>query len=257
MQHYVLAGLARAGLFTRAMFHGGTCLRILFSMHRFSEDLDFMLKAPDPGFSWEPYLDAVAALCEQEGIHFELRDRSELDGTVKKAFLKTDSIGKVVLLHLPFKRDRRREIRIKLEIDTRPPAGSSVQTAFITFPVTAAITAQSLESGFGTKSHALLCRRYVKGRDWYDLLWYVERRVVPDLALLQSALDQQGPWAGKGQVATLSWYLEALRARIDALDWAAAREDVVRFVPAREQQGVALWSRELFHSLVDRLAAYL
>ena len=45
MQHYVLASLARAGLFSKAIFHGGTCLRIINGINRFSEDLDFLLKA--------------------------------------------------------------------------------------------------------------------------------------------------------------------------------------------------------------------
>jgi len=257
MQHYVLAGLARAGLFKEALFHGGTCLRILFGMRRFSEDLDFMLKAPDPGFGWRPYLEAVGELCRQEGIHFELLDRSELEGSVRKAFLKTDSIGKVVLLDLPYSRDARRKIRIKLEIDTNPPEGSAFQTAFIGFPVTAAITVQSLESAFGTKSHALLCRRYIKGRDWHDLLWFISRQVAPDLLLLQNAIDQQGSWAGQHQVVTPEWYIESLRARIDAVDWAAARDDVIRFVPARDQEGVALWGQDLFRYHLDRLAQYL
>jgi hypothetical protein len=144
-------------------------------------------------------LDPVGELCAREGITLELQDRSEVDGAVKKAFVKTDSIGKIVLLDLPFNRNARKKIRIKLEIDTNPPAGSSFETAYINFPVLSALTTQTLGSGFGTKSHALLCRDYIKGRDWYDLLWYIERGVVPDLRLLQSAIDQHGPWAGEGQ----------------------------------------------------------
>lgn len=254
MQHYVLAGLARAGFFARAFFQGGTCLRILFGMRRFSEDLDFMLKEPDPRFAWKPYLGRVGELCAQEGIRFELQDRSKLRGPVKKAFLKTDSVGKLLLLELPFSRDVRKTIRIKLEIDTNPPRGSTLQTSFIRFPVAAALTTQSLESGFGTKSHALLCRSYVKGRDWYDLLWYIERGVVPDLALLQNALEQLGPWAGKKVEVDARWYLDAMRARIEGIDWRAARADVVRFVPAREQEEIELWGRELFLHELGRLA---
>ena len=254
MQHYVLAGLSRAGLFREAFFHGGTCLRILHGMRRFSEDLDFMLKRPQPDFAWRRYLDPVGELCAREGITLELQARSEVDGAVKKAFVKTDSIGKIVLLDLPFNRNARKKIRIKLEIDTNPPAGSSFETAYINFPVLSALTTQTLRSGFGTKSHALLCRDYIKGRDWYDLLWYIERGVVPDLRLLQSAIDQQGPWAGVGQEVTPSWYLEALRARIATVDWEAAKRDVIRFVGARDREGVALFRADLFRHQVDRLA---
>ena len=61
MQHYVLAGLSRASLFAQAMFHGGTCLRIVHGMNRFSEDLDFLLKQPDPNFRWQGYLESVVS----------------------------------------------------------------------------------------------------------------------------------------------------------------------------------------------------
>src|ERR1035437_3549526 len=75
MQHYVLSSLSRAGLFAEAMFQGGTCLRIVYGTNRFSEDLDFLLKQPNPEFQWQSYLEAVRKDCEQEGISFELQDK--------------------------------------------------------------------------------------------------------------------------------------------------------------------------------------
>jgi predicted nucleotidyltransferase component of viral defense system len=253
MQHFVLAALARSGLFNVAMFHGGTCLRILHGTGRFSEDLDFLLKLPDPGFAWEPYLGEVRASCDADGIHFEVQDRSEADGAVKRAFLKTDSIGRELVLELPFHRHVRKRIRIKLEIDANPPAGSSFETAFLGFPVTAAVTVQSLPSGFGTKAHALLCREYTKGRDWYDLLWYVAQRIAPDLPLLQNALRQQGPWAGQHLRIDRAWLAEALHRKVEQVDWNEAQSDVSRFVTARERSQIALWGPDLFHSRVDEL----
>jgi hypothetical protein len=252
MQYYVLASLSRAGMFSEAMFHGGTCLRIVHGMSRFSEDLDFLLKKPDPRFRWNKYLEAVARDCAQEGIEFELQDKSATDIAVQKAFLKTDSIGKVLLLALPYDRPNPRKIRIKLEIDTNPPAGSSFQTSFITFPGIAALTTQTLSSGFGTKSHALLCRKYIKGRDWYDFAWYATRKIRPDLRLLQNALFQQGPWAGRQFGVTPDWYLEQMSSAIGSVRWEEARQDVQRFLPAWEQAGLRLWSRQFF---LDQLAA--
>lgn len=152
-----MASLSRAGLFTHAIFHGGTCLKILHGTPRFPEALDFLLKRADSGFEWGPYLARVERDCRLESIHFEVVDRSEVRSTVRKAFFKTDSIGKLILLELPIARHAQKKIRIKLEIDTNPPAGSSFETSHITFPTMAAITAQTLESGFATKSHALLC----------------------------------------------------------------------------------------------------
>lgn len=257
MQHFVLAGLARSGFFSAAAFHGGTCLRILYGTSRFSEDLDFLLRAPDSSFAWSRHLDQVREDCLAQGIRLEVQDRSAADATVRKAFLKTDSIGQVLDLELPFPRQRSRKIRIKLEVDTNPPAGSAFETHYITFPVTSAISTQTLASGFALKSHALLCREYAKGRDWHDFLWYVSRKAVPEFGLLANALDQQGPWAGAKVHVTAEWYLAAMRKRIGELDWATARSDVERFLPAREQEALALWKAELFLYHLERLGELL
>lgn len=257
MQQVVLAGLAKAGLFSSAIFHGGTCLKIFYGTQRFSEDLDFLLKEPDSTFDWPKYLDRVRTECAQQGIHFEAQDRSKAEAAVKQAFLKTDSIGKILLLELPFGRRRTRKIRIKLEIDTNPPLRSAFETRFLTFPRPTAITTQTLESGFGLKAHALLCRSYVKGRDWYDLVWYIARRISPDLPLLENALRQQGPWAGTEIEVTPHWVLGALRRRVAEIDWESARRDVQRFLPVREQEGLAVWGDEFFLFQVERMAEYL
>jgi len=253
MQHYVLASLSRAGLFAEAMFHGGTCLRIVHAMNRFSEDLDFLLKEPSPSFRWQRYLESVRKDCAQEGIPFEVQDKSQAGMAVQKAFLKTDSVGKVLTLELPFERHRPRKIRIKLEIDINPPAGSTFTTSYITFPVTTPMTTQSLESGFALKLHALFCRSYVKGRDWYDFVWYVARKTSPDLALLGQALRQQGPWAGQQITVTMGWVRENMEAAIRRIDWTAARDDVQRFVPLREQEGLRAWSAEFFLFYLARM----
>jgi predicted nucleotidyltransferase component of viral defense system len=253
MQHHVLASLARAHFFHHAEFHGGTFLRIFHGLDRFSEDLDFVLKRGDRGFAWRRYLDRVVRDCAHEGIRFEIADRSSPDSAVKKAFLKTDSIGKLLLLDLPFSRHPSRKIRIKLEIDTNPPAGSTFETSYLSFPVIAAITTQTLESAFASKSHALLCRRYSKGRDWYDFLWYASRKIVPNFNLLSSALEQQGPWRGQGAEVSPAWYLERLREVIAGTDWSRTRQDVARFLPLARQESLDLWSRDFFLYQLDRL----
>ena len=253
VQHYVLASLSRAGLFAAAMFHGGTCLRIVNGMSRFSEDLDFLLKQPDPSFRWGQYLAAVQKDCAQNGIPFELQDKSQAGTAVQKAFLKTDVIGKSLTLELPFERHQNRKTRIKLEIDTNPPAGSTFTTSFITFPVTAPLATQTLESGFALKLHALLCRPYVKGRDWYDFVWYVARNTRPNLALLGCALNQHGPWAGQEIPVDLGWLEKSMETTIRRVDWTSARNDVARFLPLREQEGLRLWGAEFFLYHVSRM----
>lgn len=257
MQHYVLASLSRARLFARAAFHGGTCLRILYGMNRFSEDMDFVLKESDAAFEWGPYLEKIRDDCAAEGIRFECQDRAKVETAVRKVFLKTDSIGQILNLELPYARHASKKVRIKLEVDTNPPAGAIFETRYLTFPVTATITSMTLESGFGSKSHALLCREYTKGRDWYDFLWYASRKIVPNYKLLANALNQQGPWAGQQPEVTAQRYINAMGKRIAKVDWKTARHDVARFVISSEQESLELWSKELFTQQLDRLAEKL
>lgn len=248
VQQYVLAGLSRAGLFSRAqaVFHGGTCLRIVYGMNRFSEDLDFFLKRPDLDFRWGRYLSSILKDASGEGFRFSAQDKSGEAGAVKKAMIRAESIGRIPLLDLPFERDPRKLIKVKLEIDVNPPRGSIYETRYIAFPVTAALTTQSLESGFAMKIGAMLGRTYTKGRDWYDFIWYVNRRAVPDLELLSHSLDQQGPWAGRKVEVNSDWVETNLKRRIAEIDWQAARRDVERFLPLREQETLKLWSRDFF-----------
>jgi len=257
MQHYILASLSKAGFFKTAVFHGGTCLRILNGMNRFSEDLDFISKKPDPDFLWGvSLLKRIQEDCESDGIQFECLDKSE-KGTVKKAFLKTDSIGKIILLELPFTRRKTRKIKIKLEIDTNPPAGSLWETAYLNFPKIAPVTAMTLDSGFASKCHALLCRIYIKGRDWYDFWWYVNRKAGINFTLLKNALRQMGPWERKNIDVTPAWLIANMKKRISEIDWNRAREDVRRFLPLEEQPALDHWNREFFLYLANQLWARL
>jgi len=259
VQQYVLASLSRAGLFssTQAVFHGGTCLRIVHGMNRFSEDLDFFLKWPDPGFSWKRYLGHVVRDGKGEGLSFDVQPKAEDKTAVKKALLRTDSFGKDLAPALPYSRDPRKLIKVKLEIDVNPPVGSTFETSYLAFPITTAITTQSLESGFAMKIGAMLCRTYVKGRDWYDFIWYVNKKTVPDLGLLSRSIEQQGPWAGQGIGVDPSWAETALRKRIGEIDWEVVRQDVGRFLPLREQETLKLWSRDFFLHHLGVLLQYL
>lgn len=257
MHLYILASLSRTDFFSEAIFHGGTCLRIAYGMSRFSEDLDFLLKETNPDFKWQKYVDRVLKDGTDEGIYFQVQDRSKKDYPVKKVFFKTDSIGKVLLVELPYERDNRKLFRVKLEVDTNPPEGSAYETRYITFPTTAALTTQTLESGFGMKACALLCRGYTKGRDWYDFIWYTTKKAKPDLKLLKNALYQQGPWAGQDIEVTPSWFIENLQIKISELDWDSVREDVQRFLPMRELEGLELWSEDFFLYQLGILAEYM
>lgn len=259
IQQYLLAGLARAGFFSDegGVFHGGTCLRIVYGMNRFSEDLDFFLKRPNPGFAWRRYLDPVLRDASGEGFRFSVPDPSPEKGPVRKAMIRAESVGLAPPLDLPFERDFRKLIKVRLEIDTNPPPGSSLETRYVFFPLTAALTTQTLESGFGMKLAALLARSYTKGRDWYDFLWYIHKKIQPDLTLLRNALEQQGPWADASPSSDPAWILDRLKDKIALIDWEVVRRDVQRFLPLRDQEALVLWNRDFFLQRLDVFAEYL
>lgn len=250
-QELVLASLARSGFFKAAAFQGGTCLRILYGLDRFSEDLDFILQNPDAEFSFAPYLKPLQDEFQAYGYHLNVDDRSSLDGAVKKVFLKDESIGKV--LSLEFKRPRQNPlpIKVKLEVDTRPPEGSAFEQRILDFPFPFAIIVQDRPSLFAGKCHALLCRDYVKGRDWYDFVWYVGRKTTINFNFLSQAIFQTGPWKGQSLSMDKAWFLSAMETNVKGIDWNAAKADVQRFLRPAQLPVLDLWSTEFF---LDRLA---
>lgn len=255
-QEIALAALSRSDFFRVGAFMGGTCLRILHGLRRFSEDLDFVLRTPDSKFDWQPYLRAIEEEFAAFGLSCTAIDRSQADQTVKKAFLKEDSFGQVLQLQYPRNRSHIQKVRIKLEIDTNGPKGAQYETIPLNYPYPFAITAYDLPSLFAGKCNAIFTREYTKGRDWYDFLWYVRRQVGVNYELLQAALRQAKGDSGS-QSLNGRWLAAELRQEISKVDWVEARADVDRFLSTQERPSLDLWGPELFLSVTDKLEAYL
>lgn len=252
-QEVALAALGRTEFFKHALFQGGTCLRIFYGLNRFSEDMDFLLKETNRDFELQPHLQAVSDELKAYGYDIEIVDRSKAGIAVRKAFLKDDSLGKVLQFRYANRSGPPRKIRVKFEIDTNPPSGSGMEVKYVDFPFISSVTGQDRPSLFAGKLHALLGREYVKGRDWYDFLWYTSQNVGVNYAFLSSALMQQGPWHHKDIQVDLKWCLKHLEDKISSVDWVAAREDVRRFVKTAEHPSLELWSRELFLSQLEKV----
>ena len=252
-QEIVLAGLGRTDFFKRAGFHGGTCLRIFRGLNRFSEDLDFALFAADSAFVLSPYLETLTRELVAYGYEFEIEDRSNAEQSVRKAFLKDDSVGSLLRLDYRPANGPLRKLRIKLEVDTHPPDGAAYETKVLDFPFPSAVCLFDLPSLFAGKIHALLCREYMKGRDWYDFIWYTARRTPVQYGLLSSALRQNGHWKGQEISVNRDWCVNQLRQKIAAINWQQARLDVQRFVKPHELPSLALWSPEFFLGQCEKL----
>lgn len=252
-QDIVLAALGRTNFFEQAGFQGGTCLRIFHSLNRFSEDLDFALCKANRTFTLAAYLESVQRELTAYGYELEIDDRSKVGQVVQKAFLKDDSVGNLLRLNYALKAGPMRKLRIKLEVDTNPPSGASYVMPILDFPFPSAVRVFDLPSLFAGKIHALLCRTYLKGRDWYDFVWYTARKTPVNHTLLSAALDQAGPWKGQGIMTDNAWCIAQIQSVISALDWHQAREDVRRFVKPSEHPSLALWSRDYFLNQCQKL----
>ncbi len=253
LQEIALYALWRAGFFEVAAFQGGTSLRILHKLPRFSEDLDFILKEPDPDFEWSSYLKPLLEGLAEFGLKSEVLDKGRMDQNIRKAVLKDNSVANQLKLAF-YRGPAGQKINIKLEIDINPPQGSGYEYTYLDFPLDFEVCHQDLSSNFALKIHALVCRPYLKGRDWYDFGWYVTQKVQPNLAHLQAALFQFGPWAGQSLTIDNAWLHKAMMEKVAAVNWREAAADVERFLNATERQSLQLWSERFFRAKVENLA---
>ena len=252
-QEVVLAALGRGDFFKHALFQGGTCLRIFYGLNRFSEDMDFILRDVNSDFQLKDHIKHLTDELAAYGYNIEITDRDKADATVKKAFLKDDSLGKVIDLRHANQTGPMAKIRIKLEVDTNPPSGSGHELKYPDFPFVSSVAVQDRPSLFAGKIHALLCREYIKGRDWYDFIWYTGNRTGINYDFLTSAINQLGPWQGQSITVDKAWLLNELERKIASMNWKQAAEDVRRFVRVAEQPSLDLWSKDLFLGQLDKL----
>jgi hypothetical protein len=215
--------------------------------------MDFILKEANPNFQMKDHIKHLTDELAAYGYNIEITDRNKAGATVKKAFLKDDSIGKVINLRHANPAGPMAKIKIKLEVDTNPPSGSGHELKYLDFPFVSSVVVQDRPSLFAGKIHALLCREYIKGRDWYDFIWYTSNRTSVNYDFLTSAINQFGPWQGQSVAVDKAWLLNELKRKIISMDWKQAAEDVRHFVRVAEQPSLDLWSKELFLGQLDKL----
>ncbi len=251
-QELTLNSLYNSGFFKKAAFQGGTALRILHGLMRFSEDLDFALLEPDKKFDLNTYLSSLNAELRAFGYDVKVEGRSSANA-VQNTFLKDDSLGKLLKVRYPKFDGTRRTLKIKLEVDTNPPAGAKTATRFLNFPINFSVTAHDIPTLFAGKSHALLCRDYIKGRDWFDFIWYTSQKAVPNFKFLSNALEQMGPWKEKSVKADIDWYRKEMSRRIEEVDWDKAKADVQRFLRPVDVKTLELWTEKFFLDCLKRV----
>lgn len=223
VQNYILFLMQKTGMSSSLYFVGGTALRFLYRIRRYSEDLDFSAAEDWNASDLSIYMKKIVNQLEKSGYScaVNIKDR---DG-VQKAV-----IGFVGLLYEAGLTHRKEQkLNIHLEIDLNPPKGWVGKRTIVDLHLPVVLQHYDLASLFAGKCHALLMRVYTKGRDVYDLFWYLtkHKNLLPNFELLNNALQQTRESYAK--VTPDNW-LEVLGQRIGSLDWKSIENDVLPFL---------------------------
>jgi predicted nucleotidyltransferase component of viral defense system len=259
LQELALLGLWRSKFFEKAAFYGGTSLRILYGLDRFSEDLDFTLIKPEPDFNLSRYLSALEREILAFGFEITATRKEKLKGNpIQSAFLKADTLRHLlafksvdsVIGEIP----RGQVLKIRIEIDTDPPPGFETENKFLLQPIPFSVRSLALPDLFAGKMHAVLCRQWksrVKGRDWYDLVWFAANHPNLRLGHLRQRMIQSGHWQTVDNLSQAKFLSLASKA-IENLNVDQARKEVEPFL--KNPDTLAVWSKEFFLEVVKKIA---
>ncbi len=258
MQEITLLGFWRSKFFEKVAFYGGTALRILYGMDRFSEDLDFSLLKPMTDFELSRYSGAVERELRSFGFEANMTTREKKDESpVQSAFLKANTLKHLLTIttaeEIAWPIPRGQVLKIKIEVDTDPPPGFVTENKFILQPIPFSVRTFVLPDLFAGKMHAVLCRRWksrVKGRDWYDLVWYAANHPQLHLSHLEQRMTQSGHLK-KGEQMNREKFFVLTTEVVDNLDVNQARREVEPFV--KNPDALEVWSREFFQDVVRRI----
>ncbi|MGK5083356.1 nucleotidyl transferase AbiEii/AbiGii toxin family protein [Bdellovibrionota bacterium FG-1] len=258
IQEVTLAGLARAKFFDKAAFYGGSALRIFHDLPRFSEDLDFTLFQRDPNFKLKPYFSAVEQALDSFGFSVTIEEVKKLeDRTVESAFLKANTRMHLLKINAASafanQVQTNKLIQVKFEVDVEPPLEFETEVKPMLPPITASVTVFKPSSLFAGKMHAVLFRKWknrVKGRDYYDLLWYLGQGIPLHLPYLEQKM-KSGDETKPNVKLTREVIVRLLEEKISSVDWEKAKSDIAPFL--RNPHEIAPWSKKFFLSVISHL----
>lgn len=256
MQEITLAALSRTDFFEKAAFYGGTALRIFYGLDRFSEDLDFSLLKTDNHFTLDPYFLAIKTEFESHGIKVIIKEKEKAQRTsIESAFLKTETIWKELVLEDIVKQTgikSNKPIKIKIEVDRNPAQGFETEQKLLIRPFSFYVRCFTGPSLFAGKLHALLFRKWnkrVKGRDWYDLEWYIKKGIPMDVGHFLCRAKDSGDF--KELEIKSEQILELLKVKIESVSLTNIKDDLVRFI--KDDNVLSLWSVSYFFDLIGKM----
>jgi predicted nucleotidyltransferase component of viral defense system len=251
IQEIVLLGLWRSKFYEKAVFYGGSALRILHKLDRFSEDLDFSLIQPEKNFDIKKYLGAVKSELELWGFEVSAKEKNKKGkSTIDSAFIKANTLVHLLKIDSNLKTHKNAVMKIKLEIDQDPAIGFTSDLKYHLHPIPFTIKTMTLPSLFAGKMHALLCRTIrtnIKGRDWYDLIWFVKNNIPCDLHYLKNKMLQTGH-IDFSEALTKEKLVELISKKSKEIDFSLAKSDVEPFLKnSRQKDELSLWSDDFFN----------
>jgi predicted nucleotidyltransferase component of viral defense system len=256
MQEITLAALSRTAFFEKAAFYGGTVLRIFYGLERFSEDLDFSLLKADPDFSLEPYFNSIVDEFISLGLTVSIKEKQKsTKSAIDSAFLKAETIWKEIVLEDIIKETgvrSNKSIKIKIEVDRRPPLSFNTEEKLLIRPFSFYVKCFTQPCLFAGKMHALLFRKWqnrVKGRDWYDLEWYIKKGIPLNVDHFLARAQDTGDW--QDDHMSNEQIIELLHTKINTVSFSSIKEDVVRFI--KNDTDLEIWSSDYFKDLINKL----
>jgi len=214
--------------FSSWIFQGGTALRFLYDLPRYSEDLDFSVAAQNARPGFQEMIEGIGRSFRNEGYAIALKYSGR--PPILAVFIRFP----VLPLELGFSAHPGETLAVKIEVDSHPPAGGKTETSIVRRHLLLNILHYDRSTLLAGKLHALLSRPYFKGRDLYDLFWYLADRSWPEpnLEYLNQALKQTH-WPGP-QLTAKNWR-EQIAARLHAIDWQQALADMRPFIERRQE----------------------
>jgi predicted nucleotidyltransferase component of viral defense system len=258
LQEIALLGLWRSKFFEKAAFYGGSALRILYGLDRFSEDLDFSLLSPVKVFDLSRYTAALQKELSAFGFDVRVEQRNKtVRSAVQSAFLKANTLNQQLVIETAEEFTNRvhrgQVLKIKLEVDTDPPPGFNTHTRYLLQPIPFAVRVYVLPDLFAGKMHAILCRRWKsrsKGRDWYDLVWYAANHPQLHLSHLEKRMRQSGDWKGDRPL-TVDTLKKMVANAIASLNVKQVKKEVEPFV--KNPDVLTVWSKAFFRDIAERI----
>ena len=247
MQQIALSALYRAGFFSKAAFYGGTCLRIFHNLQRFSEDMDFSLLEKNESFSIENYFSTIQDEFQSLGRQVQITKKEKKQASqIESAFLKDNTD----IVNVAFQTEP--AVKIKIEVDKDPPLNFNTENKLLLLPYSFMTCCVNIPGLFAGKIHAFLYRNWrnrVKGRDWYDLEWYVRNGHTLDFNHLKARVLQNG-YTGTEEFSP-ELTIQLLKDRIRKTSITRVVDDVKPFL--KETKDLDIWSADYFLQIVDMI----